>query len=136
MAKSIIWSDDYKLGIEIIDSQHKQFVEIIDELYRSIQNLTSERELEGVLDKLVNYHTLHFATEERYFEEFNYEGTEEHKAAHHAFNQKISDFQKQAKEGTHDIGFDLIDYLEDWLVNHLATMDKKYVACFHEHGLK
>lgn len=136
MAKSIIWSDDYKLGIEIIDAQHKQFVEIIDELYRSIQNLTSEKELEGILDKLVNYHTIHFATEERYFEEFNYEGMKEHKEAHHLFNQKISDFQKQAKEGTHDIGFDLIDYLEDWLIDHLSTMDKKYVDCFHEHGLK
>lgn len=32
-------------------------------------------------------------------------------------------------------GFELLDLLEDWLVDHLAVMDKKYTACFNEHGL-
>jgi hemerythrin len=37
---------------------------------------------------------------------------------------------------TIDFAFDLIDFLEDWLINHLLDMDQKYKKCFHDHGLK
>jgi len=135
MAKIITWSDEYNLGIKIIDDQHREFVEIIDELYTSLQNVSSKPDLEKILEKLVNYKNIHFSTEEKYFKEFNYEGAVEHETQHRMFNEKITEFQKKSQEGTYNIGFDLIDYLEDWLVDHLANMDKKYVACFHEHGL-
>jgi hypothetical protein len=32
--------------------------------------------------------------------------------------------------------FDLVDYLEDWLIGHLAEYDQRYVQCFHDHGLR
>lgn len=135
MTKAIVWSNDYSLGISIIDEQHKNFVAVIDELYESIQNVSGKPNLEKIFDKLVEYHNLHFATEEKYFDEFNYEGATEHKFHHEEFTKKIDEYQKKVREGSYDIGFDLIDYLEDWLVTHLSTMDKKYVECFHEHGL-
>ena len=39
-------------------------------------------------------------------------------------------------EPTIDFAFELVDFLEDWLINHLMTVDQKYVKCFHDHGLK
>jgi len=39
--------------------------------------------------QLVNYGNFHFATEEKYFDEFNYEDTEEHKKRHQEFRDKL-----------------------------------------------
>ena len=35
-----------------------------------------------------------------------------------------------------EFAFELVDFLEDWLINHLMIVDRKYIKCFHEHGLK
>jgi hemerythrin len=63
MAKSLIWSNEYSLGVAVIDDQHKKFVGAIDELYESIQNGDSQQNLGGILKELVEYHNVHFATE-------------------------------------------------------------------------
>ena len=135
MAKDFTWEDNYKLGIEIIDGQHKRYFEIVDELYESISDATLKPELGKIFDEFIEYHNIHFATEEQYFDAFKYEGAEKHKEAHRMFNQKLAEFQAMYKDGKTDIGTDLADFLEDWLVGHIAIMDKQYVQCFHDNGL-
>jgi hemerythrin len=29
-----------------------------------------------------------------------------------------------------------MDFLEDWLIDHLMTVDQEYETCFKNHGLK
>jgi len=82
MDKCFIWKDKYNLNIKEIDDQHKNFVNILEEVYQSV--LTNEdRKLVGKrLEDLKNYAIKHFATEEKYFDEFNYSDSKKHKAAH------------------------------------------------------
>ena len=79
---------------------------------------------------------MHFATEEKYFDEFKYEGAEEHKAEHRKLEKSVADMQKRAKAGDLTFTVELLDFFEDWLIKHLAEMDQKYVKCFNEHGLR
>lgn len=76
----------------------------------------------------------HFATEEKYFDKFKYANAKEHKEEHIRFRKHI-DKMSQAKEGHLELSFELIDFLEDWLINHVKDMDQKYVECFKSHGL-
>jgi hemerythrin len=132
----LFWSDEYKLNIKIIDEQHKQFVAALGELIDAVGNVPMDKVVvDRVFEKVTSYSIGHFKTEERYFLEFKYEGAQEHIAEHEKFKQKLADLKERYLTHTMEASFDLADYLEDWLINHLAKMDKKYVECFHQHNL-
>jgi hemerythrin-like metal-binding protein len=121
--------------VKEIDEQHKNFVHILDMLYNAIQKGETKDILNDIFKQLINYKEFHFATEEKYFDQFHYEGAEEHKKAHLDFTNTITKLQE---EGTNDhlgTAMKILDYMENWLVDHLSSMDKKYTKCFNEHGL-
>jgi len=136
MATYFPWKEEYRIGIEIIDTQHKYFVSLINKLYESILNMESQAKLVAVVNELVSYAIMHFNTEEKYFEEFKYEGTAEHKEQHRIIREKVNAFQEKANRTGKVESFELVDLLEGWLINHVYGVDKQYVKCFHEHGLK
>lgn len=94
-----------------------------------------QEELGGILDKLIQYAGYHFQTEEKYFEEFGYSEKEEHIAEHNKFKEKVLDIHKKHKDEEMELSFELVDFLEDWLLDHLMTMDRKYVELFKSKGL-
>lgn len=131
------WEEKYSVGVKEIDDQHKKLFEVINELLDLIKTgNTNQAHPEKVIESILDYKTKHFDTEEKYFKEFNYEGAEEHKAKHKEFNDKMTSLRQKHPVSTPAFAFDLIDFLEDWLLNHLLDMDQKYKECFQSHGLK
>lgn len=132
-----LWTDEYRLGIGVIDAQHKWFVNTLEELEEALaQTQEIHKKVATVLNKLDAYAKFHFDTEEKYFDEFHYDGANDHKKEHQMFRERLAELRKQYEIDEVDTSFKLADYLEDWLLNHLATMDAKYVPCFKEHGLQ
>lgn len=132
---SIKWDISYSVNVKEIDEQHQQFIQILNKLYESVSHGTEQKELKVILDELVNYTDLHFKTEEKYFDKFNYENSSEHKIEHARLRKQVADFYKKFAEGKAEISVGLLDFLEDWLVEHLDIQDKKYVECFNKNGL-
>lgn len=131
----IIWKEEMSVGVKEIDDQHKIFVAMISDLYSAIYKNEVEIKLKGIITKLQDYASMHFATEEKYFDKFNYEFSTEHKQKHKELTEKILTFNENFKEKSKDIAIQLADFLIDWLVDHLETDDKKYTKCFNENGL-
>lgn len=129
------WKEEYEMGISVIDKQHKYFVSLINELYDAILSGQTDKKLKEVLDKLIEYAKEHFDTEERYFDKFHYEGADEHKTKHKELKKSVLDFQKRLKEDKVIVSFNLVNFLEDWLSEHLKDMDFKYKDCFKQNGL-
>ena len=123
------------LDIKEIDDQHQQFLKILNDLYDAFYQMRYKDELQGLLRQLCAFADYHFATEEKYFDLFKYDHEKEHKQIHAKLGTEIQSFIERFERGETDLIADLMDFLEDWLVNHLQTEDKRYVACFHEHGL-
>lgn len=134
--KKLEWEDKYSVGVEEIDNQHKHMFRVINELLSAINTNSTKDHLGGIIESLVKYKIFHFETEEKYFKDFNYDGAEEHIAKHKDFNDKLIALKEKHAEYTIDFAFELVDFLEDWLINHLMVVDQKYVKCFHENGLK
>ena len=130
------WKDEYSFGIKIIDDQHKMFVAALNELYKTIEKKNVKTEISKILEKIEEYATFHFSTEETYFDEFNFEGAAEHKAKHQEFKEKFAGIQKKFGNDELALSFKLMDFLENWLLSHVTDMDTKYVNCFKDHGLK
>lgn len=129
------WKDEFSVGVVEIDNQHKKMVEIINYLVDIIGRTPDEEEVKRIIGDIVKYKAEHFATEEKYFHQFNYEGTVEHEQRHREFNEQITLLQAKNEGDAIGFAFELVEFLEDWLIGHLLTMDKKYTQCFHEHGL-
>jgi hemerythrin len=131
-----IWKDEYSVGVEEIDFQHKQLVKAIADLNHAINAHTVQTDIESVLNQLESYIAHHFATEELYFERFNYIDTKEHIKFHRDFTQKIADFREKYEKHEEEISIELIKFLEEWLTDHMLNMDRNYMECFAKHGLR
>lgn len=132
---SFTWIEEYSVGVKRFDDQHKELINIIDKLAESINRQVFHGSLDKILEEVVDYAKYHFRTEEEYFEKYHYPEKEEHIKEHRSFSKKIGKMQEQFKKDEMKYTFELIDYLEDWLVSHLNGTDKKYTRFFHEKGV-
>jgi len=132
---SIVFKEEQSVGVKEIDDQHRQFIAILNELADAINNNKAKETLAHIFDELGSYAEFHFATEEKYFDMFNYAEAEEHKIKHKELSNKIAELKSKMAGNQISLSFELVDFMEDWLVDHLANIDQKYVQCFKEHGL-
>jgi hemerythrin len=132
----IDWRESMSVGVEEIDKQHQQLVDTIQELNQAIIEHDIENNLVETFERLFGYMTTHFATEEGYFDKFNFAEAAEHKAAHLFFKKRVLEMHENINKNVHELSLELVAFLEFWLVGHVMVMDQRYVQCFHEHGLK
>lgn len=129
------WKEEYSLGLQEIDNQHIKLIELINRLYDAFIKRQQSDEVIKVIVELSEYIDVHFSTEEVYFKRFNYAETTEHIKEHHFFIEKVKEFQTQVKENKGRYVFNIINFLQDWLVNHVTVTDKKYIECFKKNGV-
>lgn len=130
------WREEMSVGVKVIDEQHKQLIDTISALNEAVIAQKSETILKETFQRLADYYQLHFTTEEDYMEKFACDGIPEHKAAHNYFIEHIKEMKKQVDLNQRQLSLELVAFLEFWLVGHVLVMDRKYVQCFNDHGLK
>lgn len=130
------WKKGYELGIIVIDKQHKLFVGILDQLHSAIIESRADSELLGIYRKLETYANAHFRLEEGYFKKFGYDKAKEHINKHRNFRFNILAIKSIMAHDKSMASALLMDYLKDWLIHHVKEVDRQYVRCFKEHGLK
>ena len=107
-----VWNESFDVKNAALNEQHKQLFSLIDALD---QNRTSASHLKELLDLVV----LHFKTEEDGFAAKGWEGQTAHKAIHDKF---VADALAVSSVGDGEIQF-----LKNWLVNHIKGSDFQYV---------
>ena len=125
--KFVQWTPKLDLHVPAIDSQHRRLCGYINDLYRAMKNNRTGEELQAIVKKLRDYTASHFSDEEKIFAPSQYPGTEEHKAIHRKFVAKLDEFEAQLKDGTATVSMDLLSFLKDWLINHIAGTDPTYL---------
>lgn len=131
----IEWNEIFNLGIPRIDEEHKNLIDIINKVILSKEHNDSPEELREALNEMTKYAQTHFATEELYMIKFNYPEYQYHKEQHLDFTTKIKAYESGLINADYHIANEILDYLKQWLVNHILKTDKKYVDCFRKNGL-
>lgn len=131
----IKWRDGFNTGIEEIDNQHKSLVDTINKLYENITGGNDNITLNEIFVELFDYANHHFTTEENYMLRFNFDGYQEHKAEHDYFKERINKIRLEYPMSSDEMKIELMNFLRDWLINHLLEVDKGYVTLFKLHGL-
>jgi len=130
------WDSSLHLGISLIDDQHKQLVNMINDLHRAMKQRQTSVVASGILNSLVSYTVMHFGTEEKLFQKHGYPEYNQHKKVHETLVAQVSDFKSRFDMGDATISMELMDFLKDWLATHIKVTDRKYVPYLQEKGVR
>lgn len=122
----ITWSDKYSVEVPSIDSQHKKLADLINQLHSALAEGKAKIALSKILDELVSYTKTHFAYEESLLQNEKYPGYVAHKLQHDELTRQVISYQKDFQAGKSSISVELMNFLKDWLINHITGTDKKY----------
>jgi len=126
MSKLIEWSSIFEISPKI-DEQHKKLCNILNQLHDSYLKSTETSKLDNILKELQDYTIYHFNTEEELFRIHNYSKIKEHTKEHQYFVSKIDDFTKQYNKNDSLLTYNMLEFLKDWVIEHILNSDKKYI---------
>lgn len=130
MASRIEWNDEYLLGINEIDLQHKQLLKLANDLYDvTTGNLENYKlQMPSVLKKLTDYTEYHFKNEEDFMEKHGYIGTSAHKMAHKGFINEVGTQIKLLSVENVESATKFYDFIVGWVLTHIAKADKVWAT--------
>ena len=108
-----------------MDTQHRRLFELIDALDVSIAEGNVRTAVEEIIPELAAYAVRHFFEEEKLMEVRRTPGLDAHKAIHRAFEAKVSETMENLRSGKGVIASSLVNFLQDWLVEHIGGVDQK-----------
>jgi len=128
------WTDKLACGIKIIDDQHKGLVNLVNEMFDHVSgNYVQEHDyFNRVIQEAVKYVRTHFATEEKILIATKFAGYAEHKKEHENFIRTIVDNIKEYESGNRYTLSTFTRFLKDWILSHIAFMDKQYFEYFRK----
>ena len=126
------WKSAYVSGIDEIDSQHKQLVALLNEQYRLMKTGGGSGKASKVMQELVRYVEYHFATEEKLFAKVDYPGAKQHKRDHEEAAKRVGKLRARFEEGNASANMELLQFLTDWLEEHIQKTDKDFWTCYRK----
>jgi len=128
----IAWSNKLACGVKIIDDQHKGLVDLINEMYNhaSGNGLQEHDYFNRVIKEVVNYVKVHFSTEEKIMSATKFPGFADHKKEHETFIRTVVDNIHDYEAGKRHTLSTFARFLRDWVLSHIAMIDKQYFEYF------
>jgi hemerythrin len=121
------WSDQMSVGVDLIDSDHKALIALINELHEAFENGDEPELPSDTFGRLIDYIDHHFLREEAVMEACGYPGVRQHKTEHGRFTHEIRYIQDRYVRGEETkAGEDLLNYLKVWLRRHILVDDMAY----------
>lgn len=127
----ISWNENLSVGVTVFDEEHKKLISFINELNHALVAGSAQRTMGEILKNLISYTKIHFKHEEDYFKLHGYPYYDEHKAEHDELTNQVSDYYDRYQEGKTSFSLELLNFLRDWLINHIMGTDSKYREFFN-----
>jgi len=132
----IRWIDNYSVNILEIDNQHKRLVTLLNNLYAAMSVGEGKNILSGIIDELSEYTSTHFRTEEVKMRMLDYPEFVQHKKEHEMFIQKVGAFRADFNKGNAKVTIEVVNFLRDWLLNHIQEVDARLGKYLVQKGVK
>ena len=119
------WSEDFNVGVDVINEQHRTLVDLINRLYEEIVIKASNVDiLEEVLEELVRYAIYHFEFEEKLLRNRGFSEMDAHSGYHAQLKLKLVSLRENSRSSTVTVNTELLSFLKGWLQQHIAVEDK------------
>jgi hemerythrin len=131
----IVWKDSYSVGLEAVDHEHRELIDLINELHESLL-LGDEPDVPAFLGEIFRDISAHFALEERFMRQHRYDRLAEHKQAHEELLEEIRDIMDGYEADPEGASAELSHRLDVWFTDHFSTHDARlhHRLGSHDHG--
>ena len=124
------WEKRYSVGIDAIDHEHRELVDLINRLYEEAHARGSKVAVLGFFGDLFQAISAHFALEERVMRERSYDQLMQHKNDHERLLDEIRDIMEDY-EVTDLLDEQLLSQrLDAWFSRHFETHDARLHHAF------
>jgi len=130
----VTWSSTFSVGVRTIDEQHKGLLDLVNDMYNHVvgDDAAERAYFKQVIHKAIDYVKVHFSTEEKILKAVKFQGFAEHKRAHDSFILKVVDNVRDYEDGKKGTLVSFTHFLKDWILTHIAVMDKQYFDFFKQ----
>ena len=132
---SIVDYSQNKIGLNIIDSQVKKWIEHINKFYSDFKRKATPKVILQSFDELIDYTGYHFGFEDKYLKDFNYTKYDEIKQNHDQFTNTLQKYRADFAEGENIAIIKAITFIKSWMSNYKSTIDAEFISLFKSHGL-
>ena len=131
------WTAKLSVGVAAIDAEHKQLVKLLNELFDAMQDGQGRAVVGKTLAGLIIYTKTHFANEERLLRQHGYPGLPTQMAEHDALTKQVIDVQRKFDNDPKAlITVNVLNFLRDWLTNHILGLDHEYMSFLNAKGVR
>lgn len=131
----IKWDGSFDIHHELIDSQHRIFVMLLNKLMANVAKGVDKEYLLRVLDEIKKYAEFHFVSEENVMYECNYPGLTNHEQVHTEILHKLADLTERVSQNRARAE-DVVVMLRDWLFSHILIEDSHISQHVRDHSAK
>lgn len=133
----LVWNDNFAAGVQEIDEQHMILVDLLNNTRVKLLPESDTKVMEQIILDLLSYALYHFETEERLMDEYDYsigspQDADEHLDQHRTFSAKVVSARKALTSGEKISAEELLQFLTEWLVNHILKTDFKLANYIQE----
>jgi len=121
------WNESLLVGVSLIDNQHRELINKMDQLRDACMNGRGHDEVEETLRFIVSYIQEHFHDEEEMQIKYAYPDVVAHKKLHAGFVARVIELLQEDKRTgpTTELTGKVNNTLIGWFVQHIRTEDKK-----------
>lgn len=131
----IKWDDRLSVGVHTMDEQHKGLVQILNELHEAMIKGAAKEVTGSQIEKLLKYTKEHFAAEEALLRRARYPDLDDQHDKHAALTRQVEDFLARFQKGEIGLSVHLLDFLRNWLSQHIQREDRDYGPWLNQQGL-
>ena len=126
----VTWDENYITGIELVDNQHKELVNITNSLFSACLDGKEKAAMvfKDTMSHMVDYVRLHFAVEQELMKRVNFPDYDDHKLQHDLFIKDIITSANEFHGGKTFAPNVFVRTLKDWVFSHIAYYDQSYAS--------
>jgi two-component system cell cycle response regulator len=129
----LLWNEGMSVGIDAIDTDHKQIIAILAKLTSAQHGATSAQCINAIFTELEHYVTLHFAREESLLEQAGYADIAAHKVSHQKFIEQLPELKQEwLTKDCLACSEKITTFLHQWIIKHILIEDLDYVSSAHK----
>ena len=119
----IQWNKSVELNVPILDEQHKNMVDLTNQLHGLLET-KKKTQINKTLKSILDEMEIHFETEDKLMKESKLPLFFSHKLEHERFYNKLNNIYFRIESGEKQLTLDNLKMIKIWFFNHIEFKDR------------
>lgn len=124
----------FHLGDPALDLEHQGQLDLLLDIEADLRADAEREKLAASLDRLIEFTSLHFMSEQVMMRQQAYPGLAEHEAEHDELMAEMRDFQTRISADKRMLSASDLATLHDWVLRHIHTQDAAFADYMARQG--